>query len=101
MSATATVSKTESQGGLMAYATVTDGTTSQDLAVFVSPATANSIPAAELDTYLQARALFGTNHADSALALVQPLATGTAPAKPGEPDTRNWAALWVAGRIPS
>ena len=101
MSATASITKQENQGGLMAYATVTDGTTTQDLAVFVSPATANTIPAAELDTYLQARALFGMNHADSALALVQPLASGTAPARQGEPDTRNWAALWVAGRIPS
>ena len=101
MSATATISKTENQGGLMAYATVTDGTTSQDLAVFVSSGTVNTIPSAEMDTYLQARALLGEGHRDAALALVKPMATGTAPASSQQADTRNWAALWVAGQIPS
>ena len=101
MSATATITQQTNQGGLMAYATVTDGTVSQNLAVYVSPATANAIPATELGAYLQARALLGTGHTHSALALVQPLATGSAPTQPGGSDTRNWASKWVAGQIPS
>ncbi len=101
MSATATITQQTNQGGLMAYATVTDGTVSQNLAVYVSSVTVNGIPATELTAYLQARALLGAGHADAALALVQPLATGSAPTQPAGADTRNWAALWVAGQIPS
>ena len=101
MAATATINSQEVQGGLMAYCTVSDGSTSVKLAVFMSQTTAKLVPNAELGTYLQARALLAGGHPDSATALVTPFATGTASTGPGVPDTRHWAALWMAGQIPS
>lgn len=99
MSATATITGTEPQGGLMAYATVDDNGTETTLAVYVSPTTLTRIPGDQLPAYLQARALYGAGHIDAALALVTPLATGSAPTVPNGTDTRNWAALWVGGQV--
>ena len=101
MAATATVDSQEVQGGIMAYCTVSDGTASSKLAVFMSPTTAKLVPEAELATYLQARALLAGGHPDAATLLVTPLAAGTASTGAGVSDTRNWAALWVSGQIPS
>lgn len=101
MAATATIDSQEVQGGIMAYCTVSDGTASSKLAVFMSQTTAKLVLQSELATYLQARALLAAGHPDSATALVTPLASGTASTGSGVPDTRNWAALWVAGQIPS
>lgn len=73
----------------------TVGTTT--VSVVVSAQALATVPAAEQSIYVQARALLATGDAAGATALVTPLATGEA----GPPDTRNWAALWQAGQIPS
>lgn len=101
MAATATIDNQEVQGGIMAYCTVSDGTANAKLAVFMSQTTAKLVPESELATYLQARALLAGGHPDSATELVTPLATGTPSTGPNVSDTRNWAALWIAGQIPS
>lgn len=99
MSISVTVLKTEKQDGIMAYISVIDGIQSQELAVYVSPYTANSIPSAELNDYLHARALLGTGHHEAAIALATTLSAGSASTAPNVPDTRNWAAKWIAGEI--
>lgn len=101
MSASAVVNSQAKQGGLMATCTVTDptGKSLAPVNVFVSPATWASIPSAEQVAYLEARALLVCGYPTDANTLVQPYATGGAPTTPSGTDTRNWAALWVAGTI--
>lgn len=107
MSATATVNSRNLKGIMLAGCTVSDSDTRQThgISVCVAPGTWQAIPPEHQDMYLQARALLsaGPGYPADALDLVKPLATGEAATGKGPSrtkDTRNWAALWVDGRIP-
>jgi hypothetical protein len=74
-----------------------NGGAQQNVTVIVLATTVAAIPDTELQAYLEARAMLAVGDDADAAETVTPYATGEA----GPPDTRNWAALWLAGQIPS
>lgn len=93
MSATVAVSAAEGQNPCVYPCTAG----AAQISVVVSATTLAAIPEAGQTAYVQARALLATGDAVGAMAIVTPLATGEI----GPPDTRNWAAQWLAGNVPS
>lgn len=82
-----------------------NGGAQQPVAVVVSDTALATIPTSEQSAYIQARAVLAVGDVEDATAVVTPLAAGSAApdpqTSPPTPDTRNWAALWLAGQIPS
>ena len=74
-----------------------DGRAAQAVGVVVSHATLTAVGEEQQTPYIHARAMLTLGDATDATATVTPYAEGTS----GPPDTRNWAALWLAGNIPS
>lgn len=91
MSATVTVGAAAGTNPTVYPCTVGSATFS----VVVSAQTLAAVPSDEQSSYVQARALLASGDASGATDIVTPYATGSA----GPPDTRNWAAKWLAGQI--
>lgn len=100
MSATVIVGAAVGQSPTV-YPCTVDGAS---ISVVVSAQALATIPAAERDAYVRARALLATSDPQGAEAIATPLASGPAPAPSPSPAVvheRNWARRWLGGEIPS